>query len=316
MPKGRAAAATAIAAVGLGLASAAYQTVGEARDRRRHPPPGRLVDVGGYRLHIVCEGEGAPPVIICPALGATTDEWERVQHLAARTTTVCVYDRAGLGYSEPPRRPRTGRRMAEELHALLRAAGLQPPYVLAGHSMGGFVVRIFAALYPDEIGGFILVDSSHPEQASRLPRHSVRDYPGGMFLAASYRWVRPLGMRRLARCLRLTNGESVQGRYNRRAISAELITFKAIGRETTEVTGSLGELPLTVLSANGEHAHPGYSREWVVLQEELAALSTCSTHIEADHGGHHLNHDNPELVAEVITDLVGRVRAGGTEGKA
>jgi pimeloyl-ACP methyl ester carboxylesterase len=267
------------------------------------------VDVGGYRLHIVCAGEGAPPVVICPALGATTDEWREVQRLVAQETTCCVYDRAGLGYSEPPRQHRTGKSMAEELHALMHGSGVQPPYVLAGHSMGGYVVRIFAFLYPDEAAGMLLVDSSHPEQAKRLPRHSVRDYPGGMLLAAARGWMYPLGLSRLARDLRLSEGRSVRRRHNRRASSAELLTVKAIGRETGEVTGSLGDLPLTVLSANGEHAHAGYSREWAGLQDDLAALSARSTHVEADHGGHHLNRDNPELVAEVVADLVNRVRS-------
>ena len=172
--------------------------------------------------------------------------------------------------------------------------GSSRQYVLAGHSMGGYVVRLFAALYPDEVAGMALIDSSHPEQVERLPRHTVRDYPGGMFLAASSDWVRPLGLRRLASDLRLGKAASVQSRHDHQADSAELLTFKAIGRETGEVSGSLGDLPLTVLSANGEHAHPGYSREWAELQEdELAALSTSSTHVEADHGGHHLNRDNP-----------------------
>src|SRR5882672_4112225 len=120
----------AAGAAALGLASAAYQAAGESRDRRRQPPPGRLIDVGGHRLHIVCAGQGSPPVVIVPALGATAEDWREVQGRVATDTTVCVYDRAGLGYSESPRRHRTARRMAEELHALLHGAGIAPPYVL------------------------------------------------------------------------------------------------------------------------------------------------------------------------------------------
>jgi pimeloyl-ACP methyl ester carboxylesterase len=305
----RAAGMVAAAVAGLGLASTAYRAMGEARDRREHPPPGRFVDVGGYRLHIVCEGQGGPPVVICPAIGGTADDWRDVQHRVAVETTVCVYDRAGLGYSDSPTRRRTATRMAEELHALLHGAGVAPPYVLAGHSMGGLVARVFIQPYPDEVAGLALIDSSHPEQSTRLPRTGIRDYPGGMLLAAASGWKCPLGLLRMASDIGLRKEAHVERACHRRASAAELLAFAAIRRETGKVADGLGDLPVTVLSANGEHAHPGYSREWAELQDELAALSTCSTHVEADHGGHHLNRDNPELVARVIADLVERVRA-------
>lgn len=312
------------AIAGLGLASAAYQAAGEARDRRKHPPPGRLVDLGGYRLHIVCAGEGSPPVVICPALGATAAEWQEVQRLASRETTVCVYDRTGLGYSDLARRRRATVRMAEELHALLHAANIQPPYVLAGHSIGGFVVRVFVKMYPNEVAGLALIDSSHPEQRERLPKTHWRDYPGGMLAAIAYMWMRPLGLRRLSRDLGLRNTGDMLWARQRRGDAKEMLAYKEMCRETATLVGNLGDLPLAVLTS--ARIDPNYSPRlqrgrdrfyevWTVMQNEMAALSTNSTHVVAEHGGHHLNHGNPELVANALTSLVKQVRAAGQEAR-
>jgi pimeloyl-ACP methyl ester carboxylesterase len=318
---GRTASAVATATLFAGLASAAYQAAGEARDRREHPPPGRLVDVGGYRLHMMCAGEGTPPVVICPALGSTADEWADVQCRVARVTSVCVYDRAGLGHSDPPRKHRTAVRMAAELHALLQRASIRPPYLLAGHSMGGLLARAFVAMYPAEVAGLALIDSSHPQQQERLPKTDLRNYPGGMPLVAARRRLRPLAIRRLARDLGLGKAASVETRRNRRAAAAELLAFRAIRHQTSLVADDdLGELPLVVLTSaelapnlddTGVRKRRRFYASWAVLQSELAALSTNSVHVIADHGGHQLNGDNPELVAKVVIDLVNRARPAG-----
>ena len=137
-------AAAAIAAAG--AASAVYQRVAEAADRRRFPPPGRLVDIGRRRMHILAMGSGSPAVVVVPALGANVLEWVRVMRAASAETTVCAYDRAGLGWSDRPYGPATIDAMADDLHALLQAAGVSPPYIIAGHSMGGIVVQAIREL--------------------------------------------------------------------------------------------------------------------------------------------------------------------------
>jgi pimeloyl-ACP methyl ester carboxylesterase len=312
------------AVAGLGLASAAYQAAGEARDRRKHLPPGRLVDVGSYRLHIVCAGEGRPPVVICPALGAAAAEWQDVQRLASRETTVCVYDRAGLGYSDLARERRTTVRMAEELHALLHAADVPPPYVLAGHSIGGFVVRVFVKMYPGEVAGLALIDSSHPEQGKRLPKIQWRDYPGGMLAAIALMWMRPLGLRRLSRDLGLRNSGDMLWARQRRGDAKEMLAYKGMCPETAQRAGNLGDLPLAVLtsaridpnfSPRWQRRRDRFYKVWTVMQNEMAALSTNSTHVVAEHGGHRLNRDNPELVADVLTSLVKQARAAREEAR-
>jgi len=153
----------------LAAAGFLYENISEARDRRFHPMPGQLVDVGGYKMHIDCRGTGSPTVILESGLGDSYISWHKVQPRIAQFTRVCSYDRAGLGYSDASPRPRTSRDIAEELHTLLRNAGITGPLILVGHSMGGFDVRLFTSLYRNDVVGMVLVDSSHPEQQKRLP---------------------------------------------------------------------------------------------------------------------------------------------------
>ena len=154
----------------LACAGAVYQWAALRRDRRLNPMPGQLVDVGGYRMHIYCTGQGSPTVILDAGLGDTWLAWYKVQPLIARFTRVCSYDRAGMGWSDPSPKPRTVEVMARELHRLLRNAGVGPPYVLVGHSFGGMVVRMFAGLYRDDGAAVVLVDSVSPDQDQLLPR--------------------------------------------------------------------------------------------------------------------------------------------------
>ena len=149
----------------LGLVGAVYESAAEAADMRAYPPPGQLVDVGGYRLHINCVGTGSPTVVIDAGWGDWSAGWSRVQPEAAKTTRVCTYDRAGMGYSEPGPLPRTAEQFAKELHTLLQHAAIPGPYVLVGHSMGGAPVRVFAHTYAAEVAGVVLIESMNPRQA-------------------------------------------------------------------------------------------------------------------------------------------------------
>ena len=321
-------------ATALGLASAAYQAAGEARDRRRFPPPGRLVDVGGYRLHLLCAGQGSPAVVVIPALGGAALGWLTIQRSLATETTVCLYDRAGLGWSDPPHGRRTAQAMAGELHALLERAPISPPYVLVGHSAGGLLARMYAHLYPGQVAGLALIDSSHPEQPRRLPKVGLPDYPAGRWLYAAAETARPVGLLRLADDLGAFQGLRAKARgacppdmtgawiaitlssRQRRAQIQELLDFDLICRDTAAVTGGLGNLPLTVITSSErdphypagsrpQHARSRYYPAWAELQDELAALSTNSTHIVAKNAGHHIHRDDPALVTGAITALGG-----------
>ena len=127
-------------------------------------PFGRLFPVGGHWLHLHCTGGGAPTVVLEAGIGGNHPDWIRVQPLVAKATTMCSYDRAGYGWSERGPKPRTAGRIADELHALLSAGKVAPPYLLVSHSFGGLIARLFAARWPAQTAGPILVDAMTPEQ--------------------------------------------------------------------------------------------------------------------------------------------------------
>jgi len=131
---------------------------------RKYPAPGQLVDVGGYKMHINCTGQGSPTVVLAAGTADFSTTWVYVQPEVAKLTRVCAYDRAGLGWSEASPLPRTAGTTVAELHALLVNAKIPSPYVLVGHSLGGLHMRLYAHNYPDEVVGLILVDSLHEDQ--------------------------------------------------------------------------------------------------------------------------------------------------------
>ena len=174
----------------LASGGATYEAIMAAGDDKRYPPPGQLVDVGGYRLHLHCIGQGSPTVVLDAGLGAFSLDWGAVQPQIATSTRVCAYDRAGLGWSEPGPTPRSPQQFADELHALLTNAGVEGPYVLVAHSISGKTARLFASQHPNEVAGMVLVDARHesvdehltPEQlaaedaaAAAVPEHDQVD---------------------------------------------------------------------------------------------------------------------------------------------
>ena len=148
----------------LAVVGAIYQTVATERAERAYPPPGEMVDVGGYNLHIDCVGQGSPTAVLDGGTGEMSANWVLVQREVSHTTRVCAYDRAGMGWSEMGPEPRDAKQISGELHALLEGAGIQGPYVLVGHSFGGLYAQTYAARYPEEVAGVALIESSHPEQ--------------------------------------------------------------------------------------------------------------------------------------------------------
>src|SRR5918998_4342179 len=158
----------------LAIVGAIYQAIATERAERAYPPPGEMVDVGGYSLHINCVGRGGPTVVLDAGSGGMSAQWVRVQREVSGSTRVCAYDRAGMGWSEMGPDPRDAEQITGELHTLLKGANIEGPYVLAGHSFGGMYMQTYAARYPDEVAGVALVDSStEPDQFSQ--RSEARD---------------------------------------------------------------------------------------------------------------------------------------------
>jgi len=303
----------------LAIAGFLYQNISEARDRRFNAMPGQLIDVGGYKMHIHCSGQGTPAVILDSGMGDSYISWSKVQPQIAKFTRVCSYDRSGLGYSESGRRPRNSRVMAEELHQLLHSAGIPPPYILVGHSMGGYNVRLFASLYRSEVAGMVLVDSSHPEQQKRFPQELsdldktwLREQE---FLAFST----PFGIPRLLGfCGNDAKIRAVDCNFHSaREGVAELKTVAESAAQTA-ATGSLGDMPLAVLSHDPDKPDPDLPFDllqptndaWQQMQEELSHLSTRGTHVIAKHSGHYIQLDRPDQVIEAVRKVMNEARQG------
>lgn len=245
------------------------------------------VDIGGRRLYVDCVGNGSPTVILDSGFGDSSSVWRETQKQIHAFTRVCRYDRANLGESDPAPKPRTSQQMVEDLHALLRNSGMSGPFVLVGHSIAGFTVRLYASQYPAEILGVVLVDSSHPDQA--------------------------LALRALFPPLSECEDASVRGL--RKEID-RWIESKAAGEEGMDIpasaaqvrtTGSMAGIPLVVLTAT-DHGFTGtfgahLEETWRAFQNDLAALSSRSTHVMVS-GAHYIQVEHPEAVVDAVKRIV------------
>jgi len=294
-----------------------YENISEARDRRFNLMPGRLVNVNGRKMHIDCMGEGSPTVILDSGLGDAYVSWRKVQPEIAKFTRVCSYDRAGLGYSDSNSGPRTSSAIAEELHSLLQAAGIAPPYVFVGHSMAGYDVRVYASLYRNEVAGMVLVDASHPDQENRFPLE-LKNMEGSWLREAEFlEYTMPFGIPRL---LGLCDEDPVQRAadcnwHSAREGVAELKAFPTSASQTA-ATGSLGDMPLAVLSHDPDKpstelppdlAKPT-NEAWQKMQEELAHLSSRGTQAVAKNSGHYIQADRPDMVVDAIRNVLNQAR--------
>jgi pimeloyl-ACP methyl ester carboxylesterase len=320
-----------IIVVALATMGAIYQAVATAIDERTYPAPGQLVDVGGYRLHINCMGQGSPTVILESGLANMSADWANVQPLVAEGTRVCAYDRAGIAWSDPGPQPRDPGQIAGELHTLLSRAGIAGPYVLVGQSFGGLYVRMYAARYSREVAGMVLLDASHPDMWQRLPAEATATLTGPAWQATAMRLMARLGL------FRLTNGDftncglpTLQCAEERAFASStskwDTWTAEMYAPERdaqVRDTGNLGARPLVVLTA-GDHrrdfvagisaaAQMQFEDVWQELQAELAALSINSVHRIVDGAGHQslqLDHAAVPMTSAAILEVVEAARSG------
>lgn len=278
-------------------------------------PPGQRIDMGGYSLHIHCEGTGSPTVILDAGLGDWSTHWTAVQNLLKADTRVCSYDRAGYGWSDPGPRPRDSQRIVTELHTLLEKASVLPPYVLVGHSFGGINMRLFASTYPLESAGLVLVDASHPDS---LPyrRNSFGTGPAStsnQLMVSHYVEREEKNYPIEAKAAMEDNLLRTKARVTSRG------EYRALGNSVQELDEAkpIGDIPLAVIS-RGKREWPageeGDSKEksWQEQQMELAQLSHLSHFYIASNSGHHIHIDEPELVARVVHDLIREDRLEAT----
>ncbi|MEV0144681.1 MULTISPECIES: alpha/beta hydrolase [unclassified Nonomuraea] len=334
---GRSLTAIGATAGAIGLASASYQTWGSLRDRLRFLPPGELINIGGRRIHLWAwdiDSPG-PTTVIVPSLGTSCLDFGGLRPAlqADDDEPVVIFDRAGLGWSDPVQGPQALLDAAADLYRALLRARIRPPYVLVGHSIGGYIVRLFASDHPEMVAGVVLLDSSHHDQFHRLPNYGA----GNLRRYASER-VRPYGLIRLAHDLHLSDSLEVQARQrcpevwtrtwaaielsdrHRRASLQELLTWPRLAKQVAMRAPSLGDIPLTVVSSSelsSDYVTPAQIAErramykiWYPMQVELAALSKDTRHLVAEQSGHYVHRFQPGLVADAILGLVRRARSG------
>jgi pimeloyl-ACP methyl ester carboxylesterase len=275
-------------------------------------PPGGHIDVGGYSLHIYCVGQGSPTVVLDGGSGEMSADWVLVQREVSDTTRVCAYDRAGMGWSETGPEPRDAKQISNELHALLEGANIDGPYVLVGHSFGGLYMQTYAARYPDEVAGVVLVDSSQPDQFSHQP--VARDsYEPQEFAVASL--LARLGIVRLLSKFAPAPPELPHKQRaqidalspSTRQVSTYSLELRATPQSATQTRGlrSLGDKPLAVVTAGTQEP------EWLKLQDDLVTLSSDSTHrvVEgATHTSLLYERSDAQASSAAIVDVVAAVR--------
>ena len=325
----------------ISVGAGSLPTLGYSRAVRT-PPPGRLVSVGTHRLHIQSEGEGSPSVVFDAALGASSLSWSLVFPAVARLTRACAYDRAGFGWSEAGPLPRTAGRIADELHTLVSAAGVAPPFVLVGHSFGGLVARMFAARHRDVVAGLVLIEPAYPADWINPSEHSRALIQRGVTLCRYGNTAARFGLARVAAML-VRAGALGPARALARAVSrgalrpqdegvlapiwklppiarrvlgemwSESRFFEALGSQIETICESATdlaavaenenrELPMIVMTAASATEHRMRS------DASFAQLFSRGRQIIVPDSGHWIPLDAPQAVIDAIEEIVGGVR--------
>jgi pimeloyl-ACP methyl ester carboxylesterase len=306
--------------VALPLSGFVYEKIMASGDAERYPPIGQMVNVNGHRLHIYCEGEGSPTVILEGGAGVAALSWVLTQPLIADHTRVCAYDRAGLGWSELGNPPYTPESTAKDLHTLLSNAGIEPPYVLVGHSVGGKHIRMFTELYPNEVVGLVFDDARHesadPIRTQEEFEADSAAYESGL---GFYRVLRDLGVVRLF-AIPLSHSMSPSMNYLPDDVVYQLALFEVAEKTLQSKIGThdifsndrlsaarpLGDLPVVVLtSTQGLEMQEG----WDVVQQNLVGLSTNSQQITVE-SSHDIHIDQPEQVADAVLSVINAAETG------
>jgi pimeloyl-ACP methyl ester carboxylesterase len=307
-----------IAVLALASIGGGYQTLGAAADAKAYPMPGQLIDVGGHRLHLSCTGSGTPTVVLEPGAGEMSSNLGWITPAVARDTRVCVYDRAGRGWSEPASTAQDGAQIATDLHRLLQRGGVPGPYVLAGHSFGGLYVLTFAARYPNEVAGMVLVDSTAPASAANpgtpSPGHGGSDAALSRVSALVSTAAR-LGLGRLYGQFAF-GSLPPRSRGEVRASDATPSTLRstideylqaAASVEQAAALGDFADKPLIVLTAGS-----GHDAAWTTAQNRMARLSTNSVHrviAGATHQDLVANQEDAAATTQAILDVVASIRS-------
>jgi pimeloyl-ACP methyl ester carboxylesterase len=291
----------------LAVIGATYENRSRFRDKVLYKPPGQLIDLGGYRLHLYCTGQGSPTVILDFGLDGSYLDWFRVQPELARFTRVCSYDRAGYGWSDPSPRRRIPSEMVEELGKALELAGEKPPYVVVGHSFGGFDALMFAHKNASEVAGVVLVDSTHPDQRVNFGwrkriwlRTMQLTMPFGLPRWRQWCGTGPAEIR----------GTKTELECRSKVWATNYAQQAAFDESAAEVRklAALGEMPLAVISRDPKRpvANADSEERWQKMQVDLLRLSTRSRQVIAEGSDHSVPINRPDVVVSAIAEMISK----------
>jgi pimeloyl-ACP methyl ester carboxylesterase len=311
----------AILTLAVAAAIACYDRAVVWRLTSTHPPPGQIVEVRGRKMHINCSGTGAPTIVLESGLGGSWLDWALVQPDLSKVARVCSYDRAGMGWSDAGQEPRSSSQIATELDTLLSTAGVMPPHVLVGHSLGGLHIRVYAADHPQKVAGLVFVDATHPDEFDKLPVELKQQMESEIKLIGVTRILMATGIARLMGvCDQIPPGaESVAPYVRIQACRAGRMStigseYRALDldRQQAAKTGPFDPIPVLVLSHDPNRRDPDMPAELQAeaervsqqMQEELTRLSKRSQHVVVPQAGHYIQLDRPDVVVDRIRAFV------------
>ena len=335
----------ALLVVLLPLSGFLYQAAGSARDQRKFPPPGRLVDIGGprphLRLHLMDAGQGSPTVIFESGIAASSLNWTAIQAGVARFTRACTYDRAWLGWSDPTSEPRVTSRLVEELHSLLATAQIPAPYVLIGHSFGGLLVQAYAVAHPDQVAGLVLIDPLPASEWAHVSGERLRILRWGIRLSRRGALLARWGVVRISLALLSGGGRRIPKLVAKLSSGrAEFTLSRLVGEvqkmppevwpmvqahwcqpkaflgmaeyfrglpQSTQQAEALSDLPLVAVTIlSAANSTPAQRAD----RDAMAKRSAHGKHVVVPDSAHWIHLDQPEVVIEAIREMVEVVRLG------
>tara|TARA_B100001996_G_scaffold37239_1_gene27508 strand:- start:957 stop:1859 length:903 start_codon:yes stop_codon:yes gene_type:complete len=267
-------------------------------------PPGRFINIGFQTMYVDCLGENKPTIIVDVGIAASSASWYKIAKELSKNTRICLYDRAGYGWSDSGRGERTTATIVHELKLLVKRAEIPGPYIIVGHSFGGFTARYFAAKFPEDVAGLVLVDSSHPEQIYRL---SALDNQGKKPLITGRDANAPADFSEFERKWYFLNS-------SRKATFAQMAELKYFKQSAYQVkhSGPLKDIPIAVLSRGiaqlPELNGVSLENEWLDMQKDLLNLSKNSWHSIILNSGHNIYEEAPAKIIENVLEVIEKSR--------
>ncbi len=305
--------------------------------------PQLLVQVeSGRKLNIYCLGTGEPTVVFDTGLTDETSAWALVQPTVARKTRTCSYDRAGVGFSDPGSRPGSSANIVDDLHRLLSAAAIKPPYLLVGHSYGGMNIKLFASTYPSEVIGMVFVDPSHEDQSEGYRKLDSRNLS-----RTDWEQLREPGLMKRRQCITAAPGGFAPGTdlyrqcsfprdtrvsdeiwaahstiylgqgFQQAQLDEGASIFGASADQVRAARRSFGDMPIIVLTRSpsprsavgSQEARDAKDRLWTSLHSDIAQLSKRGVHRVVPDSGHYIQFDQPQAVSEAILEVLSTSRS-------